>query len=612
MSNSHSEVRVTNVFTDMRRAWGILGRPFKIQAVVLVFLMALAACLDIISLGAIVPFLAVLSDPELSSGSGFLSRIYTLSHCTTYQGFSIFLALMVSGMAMASAICRIYLAFRLQDFIQKVGTALTATLFKDLLLRDYVYFMSKNMNVLSHILSQDALNVVAHVVHPSLNILSNTIILVILVAGLIYVDPVLAFSIVTFFFLLYFIIFRALSSRLKTLGNEITDQKQVRHRLISESLSAIKSIKSKGMEWSFFKSILPVSFAFERAEARAQTLNAAPRYISEAFGITLILCVAIYFLVTKGSVSEVIPLLVFYVLAAAKILPTAQQIYGSLAQIRFGSEALNQVCSELSEKVFPNTAWVHSTPALEVNAPSVFESIELKNVAFSYPGSKRFALKNIDCSIFANKTIGIVGSSGAGKSTFGDLLLGILKPQKGSILLNGIEQELFHNKDWQSLVGYVPQESLLLDCSILENIAFGIPKNEIKLEFLWECVKIAAIDSFLDSMPHGLDTQVGDKGIKLSGGQKQRISIARALYTQPKVLIFDEATSALDSITQEEISQAIERLSHTMALVIIAHRIQTVKNADMIFMFDNGSIVARGTYDELYAKSVKFQQLAGL
>jgi ABC-type multidrug transport system fused ATPase/permease subunit len=205
-----------------------------------------------------------------------------------------------------------------------------------------------------------------------------------------------------------------------------------------------------------------------------------------------------------------------------------------------------------------------------------------------------------------------VGSSGAGKSTFGDLLLGILRTSEGSIFLNGIKQELFHNKEWQSLVGYVPQESLLLDCSIKENIAFGVPKDKINLELLWQCVKVAAIDSFVKNLPHGLDTHVGDKGIKLSGGQKQRITIARALYAQPKILIFDEATSALDSITEEEISQAIERLSHSMALVIIAHRIQTVKNADVIFLFEEGQIIASGTYDELYRNSEKFQQLVGV
>jgi ABC-type multidrug transport system fused ATPase/permease subunit len=308
-----------------------------------------------------------------------------------------------------------------------------------------------------------------------------------------------------------------------------------------------------------------------------------------------------------GTLGGVLPVLGLYAFAGIRLFPAFQQIYSSMTAMRFSRPILDKLVDDMQR----NRANAE-TPARSAAVPlRLAERLELEGMRYAYPKSERGALNGLDLAIDARTTVGIVGGTGAGKTTTVDVILGLLAPQAGELRVDGVPVTEANRRGWQNAIGYVPQAIFLTDDSVAANIAFGLPADEIDHAAVERAAKIAELHAFvMDELPEGYATQVGERGVRLSGGQRQRIGIARALYHDPDVLILDEATSALDNLTEKAVMDAVHNLGHAKTIILIAHRLSTVRDCDMIFMLERGRVVAQGSYDELLESSQKFRAMA--
>ena len=340
-------------------------------------------------------------------------------------------------------------------------------------------------------------------------------------------------------------------------------------------------------------------------------MSQVPRYAMELVAFGSVIFLILYLLAAHdGDLGTILPVLSVYALAGFKMLPAFQQVYTSISQIRGNLAAFEALQGDLRASAIdnPESASKPIESSREHWTPK--ESIRLENVLFSYPGKEEPAVKGLNLDIPVNKVIGLVGASGSGKSTAIDLLLGLIEPQQGRLLIDGEPLTVSRRRVWQNSLGFVPQSIFLADNSIRENIGFGLPQEAIDEQKVRRAATLAHLDELLSELPDGLNTRVGERGVQLSGGQRQRIGIARALYHDADILILDEATSALDGITEKLIMDAIHDFSGKKTIIMIAHRLATVKQCDTIFLLANGEVVDQGNYDELSKRNTTFRRMA--
>ncbi|RQD76039.1 MAG: ABC transporter ATP-binding protein, partial [Halanaerobium sp. MSAO_Bac5] len=327
-----------------------------------------------------------------------------------------------------------------------------------------------------------------------------------------------------------------------------------------------------------------------------------------AFGGIVLL--VLYLIISGEEASGVVPMVSLFAFAGYRLMPALQRIFKAASSLNFNTAILDRIHEDIFEKgEFASLDWPEERPQpLEFN-----NKIKLKNIKFSYPDDQEVVLKNINLEIKKNTEIGLAGTTGAGKSTLVNVILGLLNPEEGKIEIDGIEINQDNIRNWQQNLGYVPQDIYMCDDTILSNIAFGVPKDEIDMEAVKKATKIANIDNFIeDELPQGYNTVVGERGVRVSGGQRQRLGLARALYHDPEVLVLDEATSSLDGATQKSVMEAINNVAKVKTMIIIAHRLSTVQNCDCIHMLEDGEIIGSGTYGELVEGNNKFRNLANL
>jgi ATP-binding cassette subfamily C protein len=374
--------------------------------------------------------------------------------------------------------------------------------------------------------------------------------------------------------------------KMHRLGHIRVEANTQRYKAANEMMGAIKEVKLLGVEDNFLRAYERPSALFTRVKAEAQFLSEAPRYVLEAVAFGGVVLIAVYFLAQGETPQHVIPALGLYALAGYRLMPSLQQIFFALMQLNFGRAILENIRNELT---------VGATPALTEHALTIKlplrESMELRDIDFGYVGSTRQSLQEITLTIPAKTTIGIIGPTGSGKTTLVDVILGLLQPDRGEILIDGAPLTIANLRAWQNSVGYVPQKIYLSDDTIARNIAFGIPPNEINMDAVERAARTAQIHNFVTKeLAKGYDTLVGERGVRLSGGQHQRIGVARALYHDPDVLVFDEATSALDTATETGLMDAIRRLAGQKTLIIVAHRLETLKDVDFIVRIKSGKL----------------------
>jgi ABC-type multidrug transport system fused ATPase/permease subunit len=396
---------------------------------------------------------------------------------------------------------------------------------------------------------------------------------------------------------------------LSRIGKEQVAANVMKYKTATEALSGIKDLKIMGRERHLLERFAIQAQHYAHNNVIHGTIAQLPRYALEVMALGGVLLMVLYYLGVKGeSPSQTIPFLALYVYAGYRLLPALQQIFANLTTVRYNLAALDLLCRDLHEgggAVDGEAVLQHSAAA----EPLPFSrECELRDLQFSYGGNQTPAIRGISLTIARNASIGLVGATGSGKSTLVDIIIGLLCPDSGQLLVDGaiVDGEMLVS--WQRNFGYVPQHIYLTDDTVTRNIAFGVPDAEIDLAAVIRAARIANLHEFIEQqLPKGYDTVIGERGVRLSGGQRQRIGIARALYHDPAILIMDEATNALDGVTEEAVMEALGRLAGQKTIIMIAHRLTTVKECDLVYILERGQIVSQGTYEELQQSSEWFQ-----
>ena len=410
---------------------------------------------------------------------------------------------------------------------------------------------------------------------------------------LIIADPRLALTVGASLSISYGLIYIIIRKYLFRIGEEALKSNKLRFIAISEAFGAIKEVKVSGLEQIFVNRFADPAKAFARNQTSAAVARELPRYVLEAVAFGGIMLVLLYMMIKVGDLNNALPLISLYILAGYRLMPALQIIYSSFASISFVGPSLNKLYDDI--KTLDSTDLSHDKNIMMLN-----KSINLINVSYNYPNSPRIALKNINIDIPVGSTIGLIGTTGSGKTTAVDIILGLLKPQEGRLEVDGKIVLENNYRAWQRSIGYVPQNIYLSDDTVAANIAFGVKTEKIKKNLIEKASKIANLHDFIiNELPEQYETKIGDRGVRLSGGQRQRIGIARALYHNPNIVILDEATNALDSLTEKAVMDAVNNIGNKKTIIIIAHRLSTVKKCDKIYILKKGEIENQGSFDEL-------------
>ena len=422
-------------------------------------------------------------------------------------------------------------------------------------------------------------------IRQSIEFSAKSLVVILIIFLLIIIDPKLALIVGLSLGGAYLAIFYFRRKFLKNIGEKRLIHNQIRFTKVSEAFGAIKEIKFGGLEKSYIKSFSRSAKIYASASSLAQLLSQLPRFILEAIAFGGILLIVLYVMSQEENFNKALPIVSLYVFAGYRLLPALQQVYAALTTITYVAPSLDKLQNDLKNLKQINEN--KEKKILQFN-----KKIELKNITYHYPNSSRIILNNINLKIPANSTVGFIGKSGSGKTTTIDIILGLLTPQKGTLEVDDKVITEENLKSWQRYIGYVPQHIFLSDDSVAANIAFGVELKDIRQDWIEKASKIANLHDFvMDELPNQYNTIIGEQGVRLSGGQRQRIGIARALYHNPKVLILDEATSALDNNTEKVVIDAVNNLRKNITIILIAHRLNSLKNCDTIFRLDKGFLV---------------------
>jgi ABC-type multidrug transport system fused ATPase/permease subunit len=499
--------------------------------------------------------------------------------------------------------------YRIIRFSHLRNHSLSRRLLRRYLGHPYVWFLGRNSADLGAAILAECDKVVGSALIPAMRVLGNVVSLFFLVALLFAISPVIAAVAAVGIGGAYGTIFLFVRHRLGRLGGDIVAANAARHRMALEAFGGIKDVKLMHLEGRYAERYDAPSLLFAESSASGQVIGELPRFLLEAVAFGgLVLMILALLVLQDALLADILPILGVFGFAVLKIFPAIQQIYHGLTQIRFIAPMLAKLHGDLIGGRLPPMAG----PRVALPPPLPLTGrLELRDVHFSYPGGGASTLRGLTLSILARSTVGVVGGTGAGKTTAIDIILGLLVPDKGSVVVDGQALTAETRLSWQQSLGYVPQQIFLIDDSVAANIAFGIPPEQRDMAAVERAARLAELHDFITTdLPQGYDTIVGERGVRLSGGQRQRIGIARALYHDPDILIFDEATSALDTVTERAVMEAVQNIGHAKTIIMIAHRLTTVRNCDTIFLLEEGRLAAEGDFDTLVANSATFRKMA--
>lgn len=560
----------------------------KIQFLFLVFIMIFSAFAEVLSIGLVIPFIGFLTKSGEIINNPFINKfaikfgIYQESHLLLLT------TLLFAITCLAASVIRLLTLYLNLRFSSVIGNDIGLKVYKNLLYQPYDFHLNINSSKFITNLLNDIGKIIGDVINPLLQSITSLFIALPLVLGLFYLNPKIAFSCFFIIMFIYCWVVFFTKNKIKKLSSiqDSTVTKLV--KLLQEGIGGIRDILLNSVQSFYIKLYYESDFKLREAQAKGTFFASFPRYILEPIGITLIAFFG-YYLVVVGRGSEAVPLLGVIALGAQRLLPMSQKVYEGLTTSRAALVQLSNIVDILERD---NNV---SKKIIDDNQFNLKKSIVFKDVSFRYSEGSKDVLKNINLFINKGEKIGIVGTTGGGKSTFLDLLTGLLKPTHGRILIDGKDINDPKNQlillKWRSLISYVPQSIFLSDETINENIAFAVDSNLIIKKKVISSAKNAQIEQFIESLPNKYKTKVGERGIKLSGGQRQRIGIARALYKNSQVFVLDEATSALDSRTESLLIDSINNLSRKLTIIMVAHRLSTLENCDRIIQIEKGKVV---------------------
>ena len=580
----------------LKKLFFFLSPQEKKNLVILFVMSILMALLETTGIAFIFPFIAVLSDPSIVETNAILNTLFHFSGrlgVQNKQEFLFFLGILVFLFLIASQVFKAFTIYFQSRFIQMRESSIGILLIEKYLSQPYSWFLSRHSAELGKTILSEVSQIIANGISPLIELISKAMLVIAIVVLLYIVDPKLTFIISLSLGLAYLFIFYILRKMLSQIGMKRLDNNELRFKAVNEVFSAIKEVKIGSLEKTYIKNFSKSSKVFAKSLTISQVLQQLPRFLLEAIAFGGMLLIIIYMMVKSGNLNNSLPTISLYAFAGYRILPALQQIYSSCARLVFVGPSVDKLYSDIR-----NLKSQKKTQPDEL--VSFYKIIKLKNVYYNYPKSSISTLKDINLNIPVNSMVGFIGPTGSGKTTVVDIILGLLQPQEGLLEVDGkiiTDQNL---ASWQQLIGYVPQQIYLSDDTVAANIAFGVDSKDINQKMVENAAKVANLHEFiLEELPKKYQTTIGERGVRLSGGQRQRIGIARALYFNPKVLILDEATSALDVETEQVVMDAINKLEKNKTIILIAHRLNTLQNCDIIYKLKKGYIVGQGTFHEM-------------
>ncbi|MEP1356283.1 MAG: ABC transporter ATP-binding protein [Tateyamaria sp.] len=598
------------MYEAYRKILALLGSREKRIFFLLIGVMIFTAFSEIIGLSLFMALLGILAQPEAITDNAFLSNLYARFGFTSIFGFQLAMSLVVAVAIILGLIIKAASAYFVTHFVLMAGRNLSLRMLRAYLAQPYSWSLNRSTVDMTRKLLAECEQLIQKVAKPALGILASFLLVISIVIFLIVVEPQVA--LISFFLLGggYGLAYLIVRHRLQRYGAEMVTANRERYRVTLEMASGFKDVKLAGLEDIYTAEFDEPSLRRAKYSIRSQILREIPRFALEGLTFTILLVMVLVLLVRNdGNLLAAIPTMGVFAFAVMRMLPALQQVYNGFASLRSGAAVIDLIYDD-----FLSVRHVEADvkPVDRVSKLNLREDLVFDDVSYSYPKAQKVALRGLSATIKANSIIGIVGGTGAGKTTFVDLLLGLLSPDSGRITVDESSLEGANVRAWQNTIGYVPQQIFLTHDSVAANIAFGVPKKDVDMAAVERAAKAAVLHDFVvNDLPEGYGTSIGDRGVRLSGGQRQRIGIARALYHDPSILILDEATSALDNITEQSVMQAVQNLQGQKTIVMIAHRLSTVESCDDILLMENGEIVASGTFAELAETNRTFQKMLG-
>jgi len=597
MSTMNNEIALADkepsIYKLMLSLWAQLGIRRKQQFIFLIGLSLAGALAEVISLGSVIPFLGILTEPTRVFNYPAVKDVAHTFEITTDQQLQLLVTILFIMISLLSGGIRLLLLWCNTRFACAVGSDLSIDVYRKTLHQPYEVQISRNSSLIVSGIVNQVNGVVFWVILPVLTLLSSIVLLGALSVTLFLIDPFVSSIAFIGFIICYALLYKISRQRLRLNSESIAHEETQVIKILQEGLGAIRDILLDGTQEMFCKTYRQADRPLRRAYASNIFIGGGPRFVMEAIGLAIIASLAYMLSLQSEGILAALPVLGALALGAQRLLPALQQSYNAWTTITGGHASLAAIVAHLEQTV-PDTVFE------PIPQPLPFlESIEFDKAYFRYCIDGPWVLKDFNLKIAKGCRLGIIGNTGSGKSTAIDLLMGLLVATEGAILVDG--QPLTGNRinAWQKNIAHVPQNIYLTDSSLAENIAFGIPKNDIDMIRVRGAAKQAQISDFIESRPGGFEAKVGERGIQLSGGQRQRIGIARALYKQAQVLVFDEATSALDNQTEESVMEAIDDLAPNLTIVLIAHRITTLRGCDSIVQIEDGCVSKVGTYTQM-------------
>ena len=595
---------VTAIIFPFKILYKILPTASRKGLLLVLFSSLITAFFETLSVASIFPFMAIVMDPSILSKYQWINFVLKALNIKTEHGAIIGAGVLtITVLAIGNLITATNLWIQ-THYLALARRELSFELFSGYMYSPYTFHLNRDASSLNRVINGDVESALGGFLASLLGVISKGLSGIVLISLIVIVDPIVALGAILVLGCGYLLVYKFIRIKQSLLGAKMVDASLSVGRTTLEGLHGIKELRVLGRESSSIDEYKKSFSVLTQTQASNQLAAASPRYIIEVLAFAGIIAVTLTF-VLKGEGTASIPSLALYALAGNRLVPIFQQFFAAAITIKYHTKAVESLDLDL--------AYLRSSgfrPQNNQDEKFTFnKQIELDNLSFKYPGSDQPTLNKVSLSIPRNQSIGLVGRTGAGKTTLVDLILGLFPPTQGLISIDGIRLNESNDRNWRKCVGYVPQNVFLTNASIIHNIAFGVPEHQIDQSAVFHAAKMAQAEEFINKLPEGYDTIVGERGIKLSGGQRQRLGIARALYHNPSVLVFDEATSALDGLTEDAVMEAIKTLSAERTIILIAHRLRTVQACDRIIMLEAGSIIADGNYDQLLKNSSEFFKL---
>lgn len=589
----------------------LLDKEDKVRFFSLIVMMFIAAGLEIIGIGTVTAFIGIITNPEMIQKHQTLQWIYGLTGATSVRQFAIYSAVALFFIFLIKNAYLAFLAYSQTSFALHKEARLSKQLLKVYLTSPYTFHLQRNSADLLKNITVEVSNVVAGIIAPLMILLSETFVLIFILLLLFSVEPVAATLIFAIFGLTSFLFIWVTRPILAKCGQIRSVNAGLLIKWVNQALGSIREIKLAGKEDFFAKKFYECGSTYALAGITATTLQQLPRLIVETLAVTSILMVIIVIHGQDRDLETLLPAITLFALAAMRVMPSVNRMTPAFSQLRYWLPAIEAVYRDLYPSDTQNGKPA-STDAADV-APhheSFKTQITLSHVCYRYPNSGEQAVRDVSLIIKRGASVAFMGSSGAGKSTLVELILGLTNPEGGAIMIDDCELADIR-ESWQRKIGYVSQTIYLMDDTLRRNIAFGIEDEMIDDSRVLATLRTARLDEFVNSLPDGLNTMTGERGLRLSGGERQRLGIARALYHDPEVLVLDEATAALDGETEQAITETLAQLAHAKTIIVIAHRISTVQNCDLIFYIKNGALADSGSYTDLINRNEDFRSMIG-